>query len=711
MHQLPRPSPRSATPASNPTTNPERTNNSRDRPMPRSRSSVDLASYTERAGAAEASTAAGREGTHDSGQDRELTKLNQIIQHFHTKAALLICSSRANLPRSQNQHGDIRQNRWFNVVVDETDVLLDHLQEWRRHDLFEDRPRPLVIEMFLDTAHLTSNQVLVIKDDAGRRHNVANALSPSTSGAQPSRSGARQCEVVLERWTLELGDANRHTPAELDEKLPNVYKKGVVLFRSLYTFLRIVPAFKLYRKLLRQTGSHQALKLKFRIKKGRGSAQGELDSLLTPLCPHEKNARDIVEHYAFQPLVTPAGPLHCSVHYRKNCVFGIADAEALISDQFHGLDERMPAPPVGRSLPGEPVERPRGPYSSTAAPTSAIARERARAALSGTYGSLGTFHSSERRGSPLSTLRQRTLEAEEEDMGRSEQGRTGESVPHRKSVDYIANPPFKAGSLTSSPRPSPSPSSSVGRNEGSLGRLGHVIQTSASKRTSLNALPQQQLRTPSLASEVAVGSPASYSPKPAPARYSSSFANRPRRFTSQSGKTAESNASSGRGSSDSKEKSEHLHDPNQDISRSAKTDDDDIASFISDLERSKDIKFHTPPSSRDNVVNLAKYSNMRDPSTQLAEEMSSSSLIQTSSTPPSRRLSNVPGLSISSSPSRALTHAPHVRSRLSVAEPPLASSAASASGEGSSSPGIREVEEEDDEEPFIFPHHQDDNLD
>lgn len=48
--------------------------------MPRSRSSVDLASYTERAGAAEASTAAGREGTHDSGQDRELTKLNQIIQ-------------------------------------------------------------------------------------------------------------------------------------------------------------------------------------------------------------------------------------------------------------------------------------------------------------------------------------------------------------------------------------------------------------------------------------------------------------------------------------------------------------------------------------------------------------------------------------------------------------------------------------------------------
>jgi autophagy-related protein 13 len=85
--------------------------------------------------------------------------------------------------------------------------------------------------------------------------------------------------------------------------------------------------------------------------------------------------------------------------------------------------------------------------------------------------------------------------------------------------------------------------------------------------------------------------------------------------------------------------------------------------------------------------------------------MSSSSLIQPSLTPPSRRLSNVPGLSISSSPSRALAHAPHVRSRLSahsIAEE--VTGAAGASGEGSDSPKIQEeeAEEEDDDMPFIF---------
>ena len=133
MHQHPRPSPRSASAASNPTTNPERTNNSRDRPPQRTRSSVDLASYTEK-GLAETSQESSRE-TASGSQDREATKLNQIIQvcnendgqnhwiwtnsmmqHFHSKAALTICSARANLPSITNKAGEIKQNRWVSCA-------------------------------------------------------------------------------------------------------------------------------------------------------------------------------------------------------------------------------------------------------------------------------------------------------------------------------------------------------------------------------------------------------------------------------------------------------------------------------------------------------------------------------------------------------------------------------------------------------------------
>jgi autophagy-related protein 13 len=115
------------------------------------------------------------------------------------------------------------------------------------------------------------------------------------------------------------------------------------------------------------------------------------------------------------------------------------------------------------------------------------------------------------------------------------------------------------------------------------------------------------------------------------------------------------------------------------------------------------------------VVNLARFKNMSLASSELADEMSSSSLVQTSLTPPSRRLSNVPGLSTSSSPSRMQPHAPHVRSRLSTQS---IAEEIGGSDKGRKLPERREVEEEDeeagdegedsdDDEPFIF---QQDNI-
>lgn len=124
-----------------------------------------------------------------------------------------------------------------------------------------------------------------------------------------------------------------------------------------------------------------------------------------------------------------------------------------------------------------------------------------------------------------------------------------------------------------------------------------------------------------------------------------------------------------------------------DEGRSVRSDEEEIGSFLKDLNKAKEVTFHTPESPSGNVVNLAKYSSMRGDSAQLADEMSSSSLMQ--STPPSRRLSNVPGLSTSISPNRTVTHAPHVRSRLST----------HSIAEGD---GVEEPEEEEEDEPFIF---------
>jgi hypothetical protein len=78
MHQHIRAPPRSTSSnTSNPANDPERMNSNRDQPLQRARSSVDLASYTERAAAAEASRAATGSSLQ---QEKDHTKLNQIIQ-------------------------------------------------------------------------------------------------------------------------------------------------------------------------------------------------------------------------------------------------------------------------------------------------------------------------------------------------------------------------------------------------------------------------------------------------------------------------------------------------------------------------------------------------------------------------------------------------------------------------------------------------------
>jgi len=304
----------------------------------------------------------------------------------------------------------------FNIVLDDTDVLLDDLQEWKewkRSDV-SDRPPPLVIEAYLDTAHLRENQALVIVDEDGKRYDVSDALAGSadSSPRPPNKAGGKFYEVVLERWTIELGDAPGHSTAELHDQLPNVYKKGVVLFRSLYTFLRFLPAWKLHRRLSRQPGNHQALRLKYRITRGRSLPHGQKDSLSTPLCPSElsdttdnSSTDNVLDYHRFRPLACPAGLLSCRVDYRRLQDFAAVDAEALLSSRFLGLDEGLPTLAAGRSLPGgrtqqqatsspQREQRAKTQYGSageTRTTTSTTKETRPRSLL-GAYSSLGTFH-------------------------------------------------------------------------------------------------------------------------------------------------------------------------------------------------------------------------------------------------------------------------------------------------------------------------------
>ncbi|KAF2689967.1 hypothetical protein K458DRAFT_97122 [Lentithecium fluviatile CBS 122367] len=690
----PRPSPRTAAAANNLQTNPTRTNNQRDPTSERSSPYSDAAPYSDR-GVDDSGEMVGRAEQVSEADQKHIQKVNQVIQNFFTKAALTIVSSRTLLPQSFNSKtGDLRQNKWFNVVLDESDVLQPDLMEWKMMDAMSGQHPSLCIEIYLDIKGLGHKQSLVIHDEQGKRWDVAEALNvPVESTSRPPSRISRSTQLVLERWKIYVGDKHSVHPSELNDPLPNVYKKAVVLFRSLYAYLRFIPAYKYYKSIAKQPANHPSLKLNYRIYNGDFKSPRP-DTLNIPLYPSIESVTELQE---FTPSNSPIGPLCISVQYRTNCEFSVDDSESLLSSHFMGIDDTY-MEQANRSPVQVPGSLPVNKLHAQDTPD-----------LGQAYGSMSTFHQvgPPTGTSPMSALRaardlpsSSPIESPPQKLPpnhRTAQGsksslRSTEAPSYQRRTSVSFQPSFKAGSLSSSPAPAPiappSPGSSLGRPSSSLGRNATPSALNQPRnRTSLTALPQTALRAPSLPNDTAVASSASSSPKPAPiTRYSSSFGHRRSRFSSGGGsKTEDDNLSSGKGSVASSQQrgSGDLNEGEGASSGSVKTDDENISDFLKLLEQKKELKSFNKSdnASRDatmrkTTAQLSKYQRMREPYSTLSDSISSSMMLHRSSSSSSRQLSSVPpmvaGTSVStaSSPGKPISphtpHTPAIPSRLSA---------------------------------------------
>lgn len=690
MQQLPRSSPRTASAANNPQTNPTRTNNQRDPTSDRSSPFSDTATFSDRGAEEGDGEMVSRTEQLSESELRHHQKVNQVIQNYYTKAALTIVSARVILPESFTKTGEIRQNKWFNVVLPDSDTLASDVTEWKSMDAVRGPTPPLCIEIYLDIKGLNPRQSLVVHDEHGKRWDVSEALKAAVESPRPSGRTAQPTQLVLERWSIEIGDKNSVHPAELRDPLPNVYKKAVVLFRSLYAYLRFLPAYKYYKTIARLPASDPSLKLQYRI---CNAERPQSDTLNIPLYPSTEN---VTERQVFTPSNSPIGPFCISVQYRTNCEFKVDDSESLLSSQFMGLDDTYMEPSSGRDTRPIPGSLPVNKLNAQATPE-----------LGQAYGSMSTFHQvgAQTGTSPISALRaardmpssptesppQKLPPNHRAAQSSKSSLRSADAPPYQRRTS-VSFQPFKAGSLSSSPALGPgvlpSPSSSLGRPSSSLGRGAAPNPLHQPRnRTSLNALPQAALRAPSLPNETAIASSTSSSPKPAPiARYSSSFGHRRSRFSTGGGsKTEDDNLSSGKGSASSSQQpgSDVLNDAEGNSSGSVKTDDENISDFLKLLETKKDLKSFTrdnagrESSMRRTTAQLSKYQRMRDSHAALSDSVSSSMLLHRSSTSSSRQLSSVPpmiaGTSVStaSSPGKPISphtpHTPAIPSRLSAA--------------------------------------------
>jgi autophagy-related protein 13 len=97
--------------------------------------------------------------------------------------------------------------------------------------------------------------------------------------------------VLLEEWALGFNPlpASRRNSGDSDVPPAMTYKHGIAIFRSVYALLRLMPAWKLYKRL-RRRNAHLGLEIKLRIMTAEASNEqgllgfGTHTSTLFPSC-------------------------------------------------------------------------------------------------------------------------------------------------------------------------------------------------------------------------------------------------------------------------------------------------------------------------------------------------------------------------------------------------------------------------------------------
>ncbi|KAI9102083.1 hypothetical protein K1719_023593 [Acacia pycnantha] len=205
----------------------------------------------------------------------ESGKLEQIVSQFLSKSLHAILDSRVPSLHQHERSGELtlgsrvkKSDRWFNLALGDRPAALENLNFWRRNLM-----DPMVID------------IILVQEGAGP------SLAVGSSG-----------ETVIERWVVqyECPRVMAHT-GDISGAYKKTYKKSIILFRSLYSQMRLLPAYRIFRQL--STSNHTC---NFDI-------SYKISSFSDPFSRAEEK---MMKEYKFTPIEAPPGCLWISVNYR-----------------------------------------------------------------------------------------------------------------------------------------------------------------------------------------------------------------------------------------------------------------------------------------------------------------------------------------------------------------------------------------------------------
>lgn len=266
----------------------------------------------------------------------ESAKMEQIITEFFAKSLHIILESRCAYASSRQFSGEqivsspsssssssssVRpRDKWFNLALRECPAALENIDFWRQSNL-----EPMVVDVILveqpiewDPMHGSPRRALV--RNASLRERVPNCWNSN----QEEFECEGKSEKILERWVVqyesrkskEISSGSKRSSCTSSH---TVYKKSILLLRSLYLTVRILPAYKLFRDL-NSSGQIRTYTLAHRV-----------SSLVEPFTRREEAE---MQRFGFTPVDTSCGRLCLSLLYRSSLSDVSSESFIPMSPQF-----------------------------------------------------------------------------------------------------------------------------------------------------------------------------------------------------------------------------------------------------------------------------------------------------------------------------------------------------------------------------------------
>ncbi|KAJ3047243.1 autophagy protein 13, partial [Rhizophlyctis rosea] len=275
------------------------------------------------------------------------SKAEQIIQQFYSKAAQIIVQARWTPPNSGGDGGGDgvsagggvkvakKRNAWFNLETEDPTPLRDDLKPWKLAALnTTTQPPPLIIDIYLDISNLDpASQTLILQDGVSQLRQ--RITQDELKGFERDGTRVVKRTILLETWQLTLSHPIPTQP--LDP--PLVYKRSAAFFRSLYSYVRLLPAHRLFRKLRDREGG--ALKIGYRLSSSRMMRVDEagLDQLHS-----SGDMRTGISEWGFGNVDTSHGVFNLHVTYRLSCDFSTDTSSTSLLNRFTDMDENYFSP-------------------------------------------------------------------------------------------------------------------------------------------------------------------------------------------------------------------------------------------------------------------------------------------------------------------------------------------------------------------------------